>query len=140
MKGKILGSYYADDGTSFVIKQSKYGTFTGEAYCYEEDEDIQNKWDGCRLAEYKCDLQQLKVKAKEYQARVRGMEIAYKNLAQSIDESNIVMQKLSKQIAIAKRDADNLKTKYKYLKDNYSNYAEKILKERRSFRKDHSQN
>lgn len=140
MKGKILESYYAaENGLSVIIKQSKYGRFVGDAYCYEEDKDIQNQWDGCRLAEYKCDLQQLKVKLKEHQLRLKGMRIAYQNLAQNTDETNEVMLKLNKQINIAQRDVDALKDKYNYLKNNYSAYAEKILNERRSFRKNHSQ-
>ena len=75
MRGKILESFYdAELGYSEVTKHTKYGTFTDVAYCHEDDKDIMNEWDGCRFAEFKCDMQALHEKIKMMKQRLVGMD------------------------------------------------------------------
>ena len=64
MKGKILDSDYIPGYESYVEKQTKYGTFFSIVRLDEEDEDIDNSFDGCRIAEFDCNLKAYKEKAK----------------------------------------------------------------------------
>ena len=64
MKGRILESEYNPGYNSWILKQTKYGTFSGEVFLQEEDEDIDNSFDGCRIAEFDANLKAYKEKAK----------------------------------------------------------------------------
>ena len=64
MKGRIIDSQYMPGYSSWVLKQTKYGLFSAEVFLKEEDKDIDNSFDGCRIAEYDCDTKAYKEKAK----------------------------------------------------------------------------
>ena len=64
MHGKILDSEYNPGYSSYVLKQTKYGTFSAEIFLQSEDKDIDNSFDGCRIAEFDCDTKAYKEKAK----------------------------------------------------------------------------
>ena len=135
MQGKIIDSHFSETMRYCeVTKQSKYGTFINSAFCEDEDKDIFNEWDGCRFAEYKCDLEIFYAKIKEFKARLRGMENVYKSLTQTVEETNEVMVKLMKQIRIARRDIDNMQKQYNHLYKQYPDFTESILKEHREIR------
>lgn len=60
----IEATWDPETHTSTVVKSSQYGTFTRSVVCDEQDFDIENRWDGCNIAESKCDraIQETKVK------------------------------------------------------------------------------
>lgn len=64
MKGKILASEFLPGYSSYVAKQTKYGTFYSEVFLQDTDRDIDNSFDGCRIAEFDCNLKSAKEKAK----------------------------------------------------------------------------
>lgn len=136
MAGRIVsGMYNEADFQTVVCKESKYGLFSGVTMAAPEDWDIANKWDGKDFAEYLADVKQYKEKAKWMRERAIGIENAYKAMAQSIDEDNPVMQKLKRQVNIAKRDAEACKETYECMRDSYKPYTDMKLKRRREVRK-----
>ena len=138
MRGKILESYYdGEEGFSSVTKHTKYGTFIAEAYCHPEDKDIQNEWDGCRFAEFKCDIQALHEKIKMMKQRLIGMdqlidlldrpqvaeEITYNLYKDLVDLRNSVQGQIEVDI-----------DKYDAMMENYQENTERVLQHRRKFR------
>ena len=138
MRGKILESYYdGEEGFSSLTKHTKYGTFTAEAYCHPEDKDIQNEWDGCRFAEFKCDIQALHEKIKMMKQRLIGMdqlidlldrpqvaeEITYNLYKDLVDLRNSVQGQIEVDI-----------DKYDAMMENYQENTERVLQHRRKFR------
>lgn len=138
MRGKILASFYdSESGYSEVTKHTKYGTFTDTAYCHEDDADIMNEWDGCRFAEFKCDIQALHEKIKMMKQRVIGMDqlidlLDRPEVAEQIDYSlykDVVDLRNSVQGQI-----DVELDKYEAMIANYQENTERILQSRRKFR------
>lgn len=138
MRGKILESFYdAELGYSEVTKHTKYGTFTDVAYCREDDKDIMNEWDGCRFAEFKCDMQALHEKIKMMKQRLVGMdqlidlldrpqvseEITYSLYKDLVDLRNSVQGQIEVDI-----------NKYDAMRANYQDNTERVLQSRRKFR------
>lgn len=86
MKGKIIASEFLPGYSSYVAKQTKYGTFYSEVFLQEEDQDIENSFDGCRIAEFDCNLKAMKEKAKWMRQRAIGARILCDNLYNTLDE------------------------------------------------------
>ena len=131
MKGKILDSDCCPEtGWTYVVKNTKYGTFTAESYCAAEDMEYFNEWDGYRLCEYKCDLQALKEKIKWLRQRYIGMDqmLSHTPLSEATKDAYDLAWSLYCQI----QKEQNL---YDRLKDNYPIYAENLIKQRIDFRK-----
>lgn len=141
MRGKILDSYYDEyTGVSFVTKHTKYGTFSAEAYCHPEDRDIQNEWDGCRFAEFKCDVQALHEKIKMMKQRLIGMD----QLIDILDRPEVADQinyNLYKDVVDLRNSVQGQievdQDKYDRIKSNYIPWTEGVLSDRRKFRSEH---
>lgn len=67
-KVHILDSYYKM-GFSQVEKSSPYGVIKGYARLDNEDADIANQWDGCKIAEMRADLEIQKRRTKKLNHR-----------------------------------------------------------------------
>ena len=138
MRGKILESYYdGEEGFSCVTKHTKYGTFTAEAYCHPEDKDIQNEWDGCRFAEFKCDMQALHEKIKMMKQRLIGMD----QLIDLLDRPEVAEQidyGLYKDVVDLRNSVQGQIevdiNKYDAMMANYQDNTERVLQHRRKFR------
>ena len=138
MRGKILDSFFDEDtGTSCVTKHTKYGTFTDVAYCHEDDKDIMNEWDGCRFAEFKCDIQALHEKIKMMKQRLVGMD----QLIDLLDRPEVAEQigyGLYKDVVDLRNSVqgqiDVDLDKYEAMIANYQENTERILQSRRKFR------
>ena len=138
MRGKILASFYdSESGYSEVTKHTKYGTFTDIAYCHEVDRDIMNEWDGCRFAEFKCDIQALHEKIKMMKQRVIGMD----QLIDLLDRPEVAEQigyGLYKDVVDLRNSVqgqiDVDLDKYEAMIANYQENTERILQSRRKFR------
>lgn len=138
MRGKILESFYdADLGCSGVTKHTKYGTFADVAYCHEDDKDIMNEWDGCRFAEFKCDMQALHEKIKMMKQRLVGMD----QLIDLLDRPEVAEQidySLYKDVVDLRNSVQGQievdQNKYDRIKSNYIPWTEGVLSDRRKFR------
>ena len=135
MKGKILNAEYNPGFDSWVRKETKYGTFSNSCYILEQDEDIENSFDGCRLAEKKCDIQAYQEKAKWMRERYNGARILYDNLLQKWDQDNPVMIDIGRQVNYLKNEWDKSKEFVNRLKDYYPMYVNQLETERRNMRK-----
>ena len=141
MKGTILETAYcpgedniSNSGFSYLRKQTKYGIFDATVFLAEEDVDIDNSWDGLHFAEYKCDYQAQKEKAKRLYQRALGIKHCYNVLKDSIDIEDPIMKKIERQMEVAFHEADKCNEKVKRMKLNYKNYVQHQLNERRRIR------
>lgn len=138
MKNKVVTYVYTGTNGAYFVnmtKFTKYGAFSAETECDDADMDINNKWDGYHFAEYKCDMQYFNEKAKRLYERYIGIKNAYSALAQSISEDDPTMVKLRRQMHCAKRDAEKLRAKQVAMKENYVEFTDKVLNQRRKLRK-----
>lgn len=133
MAGKIQSAFYEDKMLQgSMTKVYKWGETTSWATVDVEDVDIANQWDCYRLCDYKCDYKALLKKAKVMSERARGMEIAYNNLKNSLDEKSL--NKLHRQVKVAKRDAERARAYADNMKKNYQRYADSVTDNRRKIR------
>lgn len=133
MAGKIQSAFYEDEMLrGSMTKVYKWGETTSWATVDAEDMDIANQWDCYRLCDYKCDYKALLKKAKVMAERARGMEIAYDNLKNSLDEKSL--SKLHRQVKVAKRDAERARAYANNMKKNYQRYADSVTDNRRKIR------
>ena len=132
MKGKIIASEFLPGYSSYVAKQTNYGTFYREVFLQEEDQDIENSFDGCRIAEFDCNLKAMKEKAKWMRQRAIGARILCDNLYNTLDEET--WKKVASQVDIAYKEADKARNYYERMKDYRPIYIENLLKRRRETR------
>lgn len=133
MGSKIIeAAYMPDEGASYVVKAGRWGTFADVAVCAEADRDIASDFTGCNFAEYKCDIQAQREKAKYYKARFDGIDMAYNNLKQSIPTSEDVMISLYRQRNVAWRDYKQERARYMNMRKGYKAYTEAVLKSRKN--------
>ena len=133
MKGKILKSQYNPGWDSWIVKQTKYGTFDGEAILHPDDEDIENSFDGCRIAEFRADLQAYREKAKWLRQRAIGARILYDTNKTLIYDCNIENE-LLKTVEMLENQADRAKEYYERMKDYEPIYIKNLIKNRRETR------
>ncbi len=133
MKGKILDSEYNPGYSSYILKQTKYGAFAAEVFLQEEDIDIDNSFDGCRIAEFDCDTQAYKKKAKQLRQRAIGARILYetnKDFYKFDDNGS-----LAKTVLMLENQADRAKEYYERRKDYRPIFIKNLLTRRREARK-----
>ena len=133
MKGKILESRYNPGYSSYVLKQTKYGTFSSEVFIHDEDKDIDNSFDGCRIAEFDCDTKAYKEKAKWLRQRAIGARALYNN-SQFIDSIVDSDDRMYEQVLFLEREADKAKNYYERRKDYRPIFINNLLKRRRETR------
>ena len=146
MRGKILDSQYNPGYSSWVIKQTKYGTFDSEIFLDEEDKDIDNSFDGCRIAEFDCDLKAYKERAKWFYQRALGAKTIYNNVMNSLieidnktyifddEDARLVCDKFSNEVHHMFKEAEEAHEIYDRMKDYRPIFIENILKNRREIR------
>lgn len=139
MKGRILKSEYNPGYDSWVLKATKYGTFDGQVFIDDEDLDIDNSFDGCRIAEFDADLKAYKEKAKWMRQRALGIETAFNNLCQIYDFDLPVMNSLRQQVYVAFKEADKAKEYCERMKDYRPIMIKNLATQRREFRKKHEE-
>ena len=136
MKGKILESEFEQGHSSWIIKETKYGTFFGQAFINtDKNLDIENSFDGCRIAEFRCDLQAVKEKSKWMRQRAIGIQHAYNVLKNNFEEDNPALQQLKRQEEIAWRDYYSTRCLYERMKEYEPFYIKNIVEERQKLRK-----
>lgn len=133
MKGKILESQYNPGYSSYVLKQTKYGTFSSEVFIHDEDKDIDNSFDGCRIAEFDCDTKAYKEKAKWLRQRAIGARALYNN-SQFIDSIVDSDDRMYEQVLFLEKEADKAKNYYERRKDYRPIFINNLLKRRRETR------
>lgn len=147
MKDRILEAYYDEEtGISQVILQTKWGTFEHAVVVSKEDEDIANKWDGCRFANYLCLIDKYRAKGKAFIERANGINAAADSLNQSIwsvtDDyvygepftPSEMIAMMRDQAYYAERDGRKYLEIAKKMKEDYPEYIEQVLAERRKIR------
>lgn len=136
----IKAGFEPQDGVSWVIINSKWGTFNGMAIVADEDRDIMSKFIGCDFAEYQAYIKLLNAKARAFRERAKGVQEAIDTLDLKYQQMNLshadaflqklnlgrVRDNLNRQAKETKQAADNLKS-------NYKTYCEATLDAKRKF-------
>lgn len=133
MKGFIINAH-TNGKTTEVTKQTKYGTFKGQVVLHPEDADVKSQLDGYVFAEEKCDIKAMKMKARLFKERAKGVRHAYNVLRQSCDPKDEVMIKLERQVKQAWKLYEYYYETYLFIKDNYKPNIERLLAFRRQIR------
>ena len=133
MKGKILESQYNPGYSSYVLKQTKYGAFSSEVFLHDEDKDIDNSFDGCRIAEFDCDTKAYKEKARWLRQRAIGARILYETNQTLIFDANIE-EELEKTVLMLENQADRAKEYYERRKDYRPIFIKNLLQKLRDER------
>lgn len=138
MKGKILNARI-DGKTTYVTKQTKYGTFTGKVTLNPEDEDVYSELDGYTFAEIKCDIQALKAKAKCMKQRAIGVAHAFNvlfkaNCAAGRNAYSDDMLALARQVDVAWQNYYDAYEIYTINRDSYNIRVQRSLDYRRRIR------
>lgn len=149
MKGKILDSFYNPGYNSWVQKQTKYGIFDSEVFLQEEDKELDNSFDGCRIAEFDCDLKAYKERAKWFYQRALGAKTIYNNVMNSlveIDNKNyifddedvrLVCDKFSNEVHHMFKEAEKAREYYERMKDYRPIFIRNLLTKRKEIRNRH---
>lgn len=136
MKGKILNSFYNPGYNSWVQKQTKYGIFDSEVFLQEEDKELDNSFDGCRIAEFDCDLKAYKEKAKRMHQRAIGARTLYNNLA-FIESFVDYDDRVYEQVLYLEREAKKAREYYERMKDYRPIFIRNLLTKRKAIRNRH---
>jgi len=133
MRGKILDSLYNPGYDSWVLKQTKYGIFDGEARLHPHDEDIDNSFDGCKIAEFRADLKSCKEKAKWMRQRAIGARIVAQSCWRVLEDTEAEAE-VEKIVAMLEKQADDTQEYYKRMKAYEPMFIKNLLQERRETR------
>lgn len=145
---KIIDAWYDEEtGVSQVTLQTKWGTFSHAVAVDEEDEDIANKWDGCRFAHYLCLIDKYRAKGKAFIERSNGINAATDALNQSIwsvtdgyvygepfTPSEMIAM-MRDQAYYAERDGRKYLEVAEEMRQHYPEFIEETLESRRNFGK-----
>lgn len=141
MKDKIMfADYNSETGESTVQLLTKWGAFTHTVHVDEEDKDIANRWDGCRFAHYLCVADKLEAKGRAFLNRADGMNVAANVLAsqlpQGIEPNKVRINcigTIRDQAYFAERDGRKYIERAREMREQYLDYVEKTLSERRGY-------
>jgi len=134
MKGKILNARI-EGKTTYVTKQTKYGTFTGKVTLNPEDEDVYSELDGYTFAEIKCDIQALKARAKCMKQRAIGVEHALNVLLKAKHPiTDDTMLALARQVDVAWQNYYDAYEIYAINRDSYNIRVQRSLDYRRKLK------
>lgn len=128
--------FYEPAGITTLTVNNKYGKFTANAFCNEEDEDIKSGWLGIDICQLDIKIQTLHAKWQILRERANGMQQVvdrYWNagFVDKSDDGIDIYYWLTRQAKIAKRDADTIKQEYLELKRNRNEIVGKMVQERR---------
>ena len=131
-KKNVTADYNENTGTSFVSVESRWGRFTAYAQVAEQDLPIKNKWDGCKIAHYRCYIQEMEAKARALRERAKGAEQVYNVMSWTNDYPAI--DKIKRQVDNLYRQADEAKECAENLKTNFPYFLDKLEKSRNEIR------
>lgn len=132
MRGKIIDSNYNPGFDSWVLKQTKYGIFDGYAELHKDDADIDNSYDGCRIAEFRADLQAYHEKAKWLRQRAVGARIVCNRLYKTLDNEHYKI--LIDEVEMLEKQAQDAREYYERMKAYEPMFIKNLLKKRRETR------
>ena len=135
MKGTIVDAHI-EGKTTYVTKQTKYGTFTSKVTVHPEDEDIQSEVLGYTFAEIKCDIKALKAKMKYFEHRAIGITHALNVMVKSrkFKVFDPAMQAFCRQKNIAWDEYYRARETYLINRDSYEDRVERMLEYRRKIK------
>lgn len=139
-KTKIAYARYdQEDGYSLVVKDSPYGRIYGHAFLDDEDKDIANQWDGCKIAEMRADLEIQKRRTKRLNVRAEAINEALCYVLNNIsvdelDKDNPTLYYLEELSFSASKQAKDNQNKLASMKESISAKVDALLDERKQMR------
>ena len=124
-----------------VTVASRYGIFSGKASPCDEDAALKDDNIGYKLAEYKCNMKILQTKAGILRERMNGVRnvcdalsekycALYRN-GNTFTNDTVFIDALVHQYNICKREYKYVYSKYTRMRDNYKNYVDTCLNDRK---------
>lgn len=124
-----------------VTVASRYGIFSGKASPCDEDAALKDDNIGYKLAEYKCNMKILQTKAGILRERMNGVRnvcdalsekyrALYRN-GNTLTNDTVFIDALVHQYNICKREYKYVYSKYTRMRDNYKNYVDICLSDRK---------
>lgn len=139
-KTKIAYARYdQEDGYSLVVKDSPYGRIYGHAFLDDEDKEIANQWDGCKIAEMRADLEIQKRRTKRLNVRAEAINEALCYVLNNIsvdelDKDNPTLYYLEELSFSASKQAKDNQNKLASMKESISAKVDALLDERKQMR------
>lgn len=134
--GKVIASkkYYDKNRIAYSVTNiNKYGTFTSIVRPCDADMDNLSDWIGYHLCERKNYIKTIHRKMQLMYNRAIGIENAYNALKEKYssredNNNDEFLNDLHYQLYIAQREYEEVKKQYIYMRDDYHNYADRIIK------------
>ena len=145
---KIIDAWYdEEDGISSVTLGTHWGVFTNTVEVDQEDEDVANRWDGCKFAHYLCVIDKLVSKGHAFIERANGINHAATVIARAMydkgvsrienqKEFNKVLGMMRDQAYYAERDGRKYLQIAEDMRQKYREFVEEVLNTRRHFHKE----
>lgn len=145
---KIIDAWYnEEDGVSSVTLGTHWGVFTNTVKVDKEDEDVANRWDGCKFAHYLCVIDKLVSKGHAFIERANGINHATTVIARAMydkgvsriknqKEFNKVLGMMRDQAYYAERDGRKYLQIAEDMRQKYPEFVEEVLNTRRHFHKE----
>lgn len=147
MKNQILKEFWdKDTGVYRLTVKNKWGVFSAESICADEDREFLSRWTGVHLCEYKILIKTFKAKAQAFSQRAIGIRHACKVLVNTqkqlkktnstygdVITFNTPLDLLCCAEAVEK-EAKGYRLKAKELIDKYPYYADHLLKSKKKIR------
>lgn len=131
----IVAEYDEETGISTVSIGTPWGVFTESVIRHEDDKDVANRWDGCRFANYKCIADKYAAKGRAFLERAKGIEHAMNVWLGTGRATDYTMLKMfRRQAEIAAREGHRCITVANKMREDYNDYVEEVLSNRRKFR------
>lgn len=139
----VDASFDEKSGCATVVKTSPYGEFTDFAFVHDDDRDIANEFDGCTIAEMRCDTRIAQERAKSLRIRYETID----NIMSLIDFDDMphyvlvsVYGTLERELLNAKKQYQEAREKHHRLKKMSYNVAKHLPQERRKIRERYESN
>lgn len=100
-----------------VSYNTKWGKTEGKVVVSPEDKDVESEARGYDYAEMKAYFKDRSNQIKNYKARLRGMEIIYSDMLQSVPEDNEVMRKMAHRIYTFRKQVNMMEESNNFWKD-----------------------
>lgn len=139
-KTKIVYTKYdQEDGYSLVVKDSPYGRIYGHAFLNDEDKEIANQWDGCKIAEMRADFEIQKRRTKRLNVRADAINEALCYVLSNIpmdelDKDNPALYYLEELSFSAGKQAKDNQNKLAGMRESISTKIDTLLYERKQMR------
>ncbi len=138
----ITFDYDELDGYGVMYKTHKIGEVEAYAFAHPDDMDIANQWDSARICEFRCDMELQRLHRDKMWERYQSALSIYNHIKDwyatrkdQNNESNLMLEKVRKQMIGAWKQYKKAKEEFERMRDNEQKFCNEVTEVRRAFRK-----